>query len=175
MAKKIICESCGTIFEYNIAKEFENCPVCGASFEEEEENMELEEEESEDAVMYFDQIMIFKEDPEYNSVRVYCGECGTGNAKEIIFFDELVDKEYVTLKKDVVLKCRGCGREHKPRKIKYRLKDEYIQLPHCPVCNSVMLKKITRGRKIIAAAALGAFAVPYTSKTYECGNCGHLF
>lgn len=29
---KIICEKCGTEFKFEIAKDFECCPVCGASF-----------------------------------------------------------------------------------------------------------------------------------------------
>ena len=48
MAKKIICESCGTIFEYKIAKDFEVCPVCKASFDDDvEESIELDEDADE--------------------------------------------------------------------------------------------------------------------------------
>lgn len=180
MAKKIICESCGTIFEYKIAKDFEFCPVCKASFDDDtEESIELDEDadELEEAVMYFDEIAsTYKDRPEYNGVRAYCNECGKGNSLDLNMFDELVDKDHVTLKKDVVVKCRGCGREHKPRKIMYKRKDQYApRLPRCPVCNSAMLKKITAGNKLIAAATLGTFAIPYTSKTFECKNCGHRF
>lgn len=179
MAKKIICESCGTIFEYKIAKDFEVCPVCKASFDDDvEESIELDEDadELEEAVMYFDQIMIFKSKPEYNHVFAYCQICKKTCDLDLDMFDELVDKDHVTLKKDAVVKCRGCGREHKPRKIMYKLKDHYApRLPRCPVCNSAMLKKITVGNKLVAAAALGAFAIPYTGKTYECKDCGHRF
>lgn len=35
--KKIICESCGTIFKFETVKEAKNCPVCGVSFDEEED------------------------------------------------------------------------------------------------------------------------------------------
>ena len=179
MAKKIICESCGTIFEYKIAKDFEVCPVCKASFDDDtEESIELDEDADElkNAVMYFDQIMIFENEPEYSNVNAYCKECGYNNSLDLNKFDELVDKDHVTLKKDVVVKCRGCGREHRPRKIMYKRKDQYApRLPRCPVCNSAMLKKITAGNKLVAAATLGSFAIPYTNKTFECKDCGHRF
>ena len=45
MAKKIICESYGTIFPFDRVKDMD---------------------ESEEELMYFDQIMIFQEDPELN-------------------------------------------------------------------------------------------------------------
>lgn len=37
MGKKIICESCGTIFPFEKAKDFTVCPVCNASFDDREE------------------------------------------------------------------------------------------------------------------------------------------
>ena len=126
--------------------------------------------------MYFDEIMIFENEPEYNHVCVYCGECGKDNSLEVDKFDKLIDKEYVILKKDVTVKCRGCSKEHKPRKILYKRKDNYAPpLPRCPVCNSVMLKKIKTSSKFLAAAAIGAFALPYNSKTFECKDCGYRF
>lgn len=36
MGKKIVCESCGTIFPFERAKDFTVCPVCNASFDDEE-------------------------------------------------------------------------------------------------------------------------------------------
>lgn len=34
MGKKIVCESCGTIFPFEKAKDFTVCPVCNASFDD---------------------------------------------------------------------------------------------------------------------------------------------
>lgn len=175
---KVICESCGTIFKAEAVSGMSCCPVCGASFDDSEEEIDLEVNVSEDeeGLMYFDQIMIFEERPDLNNVNAYCKECGTNNSPSPELFDKLVDKKYVILKKDVILTCRGCGKEHKPRKILYKRKDHYAPpLPRCPVCNSVMLKRISAGSKFLAAATLGAFAIPYNSKTYECKNCGHRF
>lgn len=177
---KVVCENCGTSFLYNVAKNMVTCPVCGENLwgDEEIDNPENSsvQKESDDGLMYFDEIMMFKDEPEYNNVCVYCGECGNDNSLEVDRFDKLVDKEYVILKKDITLKCRGCGKEHKPRKILYKLKDSYAPpLPRCPLCNSAMLKKIKTSSKVLAAATVGVFALPYNSKTFECKDCGYRF
>lgn len=174
----ITCESCGSSFPFDRVKNMDKCPVCGASFDDEKEDMgELQEEMEEPSLMYFDEIATsYRECPELNGVSVYCGECKEFNDLELDKFEKLVDKEYVILKKDVVLKCRGCGKEHKPRKILYKKKDNYAPpLPRCPICNSLMLKKITKTSKFVAAATLGSFALPYNSKTFECKSCGYRF
>lgn len=179
---KLTCESCGSSFPLDRVKDMKVCPVCGKSlWDEEIENVDSEDaepksDESEDGLMYFDEIMIFEKKPEYNNVNAYCKECGYNNSPELGLFEKLVDKEFVVLKPNVVLKCEGCGKEHKPRKILYKRKDHYASpLPRCPVCNSAMLKKITTGSKFLAAATIGAFALPYNSKTFECKDCGYRF
>ena len=40
MGKKIVCESCGTIFPFEKAKNMTECPVCGAAFDEDEPKQE---------------------------------------------------------------------------------------------------------------------------------------
>ena len=177
---KITCGECGTVFEYKVAKDFESCPVCGASFDDEEGNVgdksDSKENNAGEAVMYFDEIVIFENEPEYNHVSVYCGECKEFNDLELDQFDKIIDKQYVLLKDGITVTCRGCGKEHTARKILYKKKDHYAPpLPRCPVCNSAMLKKITRGSKIMAAATLGTFSLPYNSKTFECKDCGYRF
>ncbi|WP_289201182.1 hypothetical protein, partial [Phocaeicola sartorii] len=111
-----------------------------------------------------------------SNVNAYCCECGENNSLELDKFDKLADKEYVILKEGITVKCRGCGKEHKPRKIMYKRKDHYAPpLPRCPVCNSAMLKKIKTSSKFLAAATVGMFALPYNSKTFECKDCGYRF
>lgn len=125
-------------------------------------------------MMYFDQIMIFDDEPEYNGVSAYCADCGKSNSLDLELFDELVDKDHVTLKDDVTVKCRGCGKVHEDRKIDYKQKNKtVVNIPRCPICQSTNLKKISTGSKIFAAATMGGFAIPYTSKTFECKNCGY--
>lgn len=177
---KITCENCGTIYQYGVVKDMATCPVCGENLWEDEETEGMEDsniqEEAEEGLMYFSEIMIFEKEPEYNHVCVYCGGCGKDNSLELDNFDKLVDEEYVILKEGIKVTCRGCGKEHKPRKILYQEKESYEPpLPSCPVCHSFMLKKIKAGSKIIAAATLGSFALPYNSKTYECKDCGYRF
>lgn len=177
---KVVCESCGTSYKYEMVKDMASCPVCGKSLWENEEtectdNSNIQEE-TEEGLMYFDEVMIFEDEPEYNHVRVYCGECGESNIQETNKFDKLVDKDYVILKEGITVTCRGCGKEHKPRKILYKRKDSYAPpLPRCPLCNSAMLKKIKTSSKVLAAATVGVFALPYNSKTFECKDCGYRF
>lgn len=177
---KVICESCGTSYKYEVAKGMITCPVCGENLWDNEE-IEVPEnssgqKESEDGLMYFDQIMIFEKEPEYSGVMTYCSECGQIDSLDLDLFDKLVDKEYVILKESITVTCRGCGKEHKPRKIFYKRKDSYApSRPRCPVCNSAMLKKIKTSSKVLAAATVGVFALPYNSKTFECKDCGYRF
>ena len=175
---KITCEKCSTEFKFEIAKDFESCPVCGVSFDDKDTDNgdSLQEDDSDDAVMYFDEIVIFKNAPKHNHVFVYCEKCKETDALGLDLFEELVDKNYVTLKEGITVKCKKCGKEHTARKILYKKKEHYAPpLPRCPACNSAMLKKITKGSKIMAAATLGTFALPYNSKTFECKDCGYRF
>ncbi len=177
---KIVCENCGTSYKYEIAKSMEICPVCRKNLWDNEENDDAGnssiQEEPEDGLMYFDQIMIFEKKPENSGVLTYCNECKQMDSLDLDLFDKIVDKEYVILKEDITLTCRGCGKEHKPRKILYKSKDSYAPpLPRCPACNSMILKKISTGSKVLAAATVGVFALPYNSKTFECKNCGYRF
>ena len=129
---KVICEACGSSFPLERVKELKVCPVCVESlWDEEIENdsnvvVGLNSDESESGLMYFDEIATsYKECPELNGVYAYCRECGKGNSLELDKFKKLVDKEYVILKDNITVTCRGCGKEHKPRKILYKRKDHY--------------------------------------------------
>lgn len=46
---KIICDKCGTEYKFEIAKDLENCPVCGASMEDDSGHEESLVEEDEQA------------------------------------------------------------------------------------------------------------------------------
>lgn len=174
---KVICESCGSSFPLERVKELKNCPVCGETLWDEQTGNDNENNSGiEGGLMYFDEIVEFNDEPEYSHVSVYCGECKAFNDLALDKFDKLLDKKYVMLKDGVTIICRECGKEHKPRKILYKKKDDYAPpLPRCPLCNSAMLKKITAGSKVLAAASIGVFALPYNSKTFECKDCGYRF
>lgn len=183
MTKKIICESCGAILPFEKVKDMSACPVCNALFDDEGEGVDNGEtaqdvvEDQDEGLMYFSEIMTsFKDKPQYNGVIAYCSECKTINHLELDKFDKLVDCEYVILKQGLTIKCKGCGKEHKPKKILYKKKNNYTPpRPHCPACGSIVLKKIKTSSKVLAAATVGVFALPYNSKTFECQNCGYRF
>ena len=56
---KIICNKCGTEYKFEIAKDLENCPVCGASMMEDDEishgelPVEKDEQDAEKKVYYY--------------------------------------------------------------------------------------------------------------------------
>lgn len=43
---KVICEKCGTEYKFDIAKNFESCPVCGASFSDDGDSAEEQREKT---------------------------------------------------------------------------------------------------------------------------------
>lgn len=47
--------------------------------------------------------------------------------------------------------------------------------PHCPVCNSTSLSKITTTKKVTKIAAFGIFGMGDNGKTWKCNNCGSKF
>ncbi|MDE7207948.1 MAG: hypothetical protein K2N90_12475, partial [Lachnospiraceae bacterium] len=104
MAKKIICESCGTVFKFELAKDMDVCPVCGASLNDDDEDMEEDSSDEDEGLMYFDILDIFDERPQNSNVRVYCTECGEFDLLDLELFDTFIAKQYVILKPDVILK-----------------------------------------------------------------------
>lgn len=180
MGKTVLCENCRSTFRESVLADRDDpdtCPVCGASLLGDCADMEniisAETDDDDDILMYFTEI---NKDTKPNNVEVYCRYCKESYWIGFDKFDKLVDGKYVLLKKGVVLKCSECGEEHYSRRILYKKKNPYPPLlPHCPVCNSIMLKKISTGSKFLAAATMGAFALPYNTKTYECQNCGYMF
>lgn len=43
---KVVCEQCGTEYKFEIAKNFESCPVCGASFSDDGDSVESQKEKT---------------------------------------------------------------------------------------------------------------------------------
>ena len=68
------------------------CPVCGESLWGTEGNEgagnSSVQEEPEDGLMYFDEIVEYEDAPEYSHVSVYCGECKEFNSLELDKFDK---------------------------------------------------------------------------------------
>ncbi len=193
---KVRCKSCGMSYEYDLAKTLEKCRACGRPLWDEkgekerdenqrdkkekgenENNRNVVQEElrkSKDSKIHFNQVHYPDSEME-GFIRIQCAECF-----RIGYLDlndaEIIEEKYIKIKKGVNIQCKGCNYKHGYSYLTYAQTIATAPpLPRCPVCNSPMLKKITTGSKILAAAAVGAFALPYNSKTYECKNCGYRF
>ena len=74
-----------------------------------------------------------------------------------------------------MLNVKAAEKNKSQEKFKEKDRSSGVAIPSCPVCGSIVLKKISLTSKVMATAALGVFANPYNSKTYECKNCGYKF
>lgn len=127
-------------------------------------------------MLYFDEIVIYKDEPEYSNVGAYCDECGRSNLVTMNKIAEIVEEKYVIVKDGISLKCKDCGKIHEGNKILYKPKSRpFTYIPRCPICQSSNLKKISAGSKALAAITVGSYAIPYVAKTFECKNCGYKF
>lgn len=207
MGKKIICESCGTIFPFDKAKDFTVCPVCNASFDDGDDNetsshdgefsfgegVELGENDSfdEDKIDFWwysirepGQVW---EGIAYKNGKVFtnCAKCGNfvGSAPYPI----ARTKDYLLIDRRFEDKCSHCGNELKnhilskrpadwvdPRKRELWTKD-YVNVPKCPICSSIKIRKISLTNKAASTMAFGVLAAGHVSKTYKCDTCGAKF
>lgn len=190
MGKKIVCESCGTVFPFEKAKDFTVCPVCNASFDDEVDNGDsthdgTEKIDLDHPDMYFYDIDD-EEDEENEELRdVWC-QCTTCREVNTIPCNQfkIFKKKYVKLKDDIEICCKGCGKlvtnpiiPKRPdgwRELNMWEKD-YDNLPKCPICHSTKIHKISMTNKAASALTFGIFAVGHVSKTYKCDVCGSKF
>ncbi|WP_206459466.1 hypothetical protein [Anaerovorax sp. IOR16] len=56
-----------------------------------------------------------------------------------------------------------------------REEEERKHIPHCPICGSANVHKISLGNKVGAAAIFNVFSIGHISKTFKCKNCGAKF
>lgn len=176
---KIVCEKCGTEYKFEIAKNFESCPVCGASFSDEnlaieKDNLSNELEKANQSKMHVNEVH-YQDNQMEGFIRIQCKQC-----LDMLYIDiddaEIIKDSYVKLKSECKVECEKCGYKHASSYLTYcETVSKAPPLPRCPVCNSAMLKKITTGSKFLAAATVGMFALPYNSKTFECKDCGYRF
>jgi hypothetical protein len=48
-------------------------------------------------------------------------------------------------------------------------------IPHCPVCSSTNIQKISGASKVGKAALFGVFSLGSISKQFKCNSCGYKF
>ncbi len=189
MGMKIICE-CGSSFPLEKVKGLKACPICGASFDdfnngEDSANEDAEKIDLEHPDMYFYSIDSEDKYEDQNRRKVYCQctSCRKVNVIPYIKFD-VIKSEYLQLKKDLDLKCKGCGKEvtnltipERPegwRELNMWEKD-YEHQPKCPICSSTKIHKISMTNKAASIVTFGILATGHVSKTYKCDVCGSKF
>lgn len=189
MGKKIVCESCGTIFPFEKAKDFTVCPVCNASFDDEDNEISTHDEKEKIDLdhpdMYFysidDEDMY--EDKSWRRIWCQCTSCR--EASSILYSNfSIINSEYVKLKDGIEIHCKECGKAVTNPVIPKRpdgwreldmWKKDYDNLPKCPICHSTKIHKISMTNKAVSALTFGVLAAGHVSKTYKCDICGSKF
>lgn len=190
MSKKIVCESCGTIFPFEKAKDFIVCPVCNASFDDEENETYFAHDEKEKIDLDHPDMYYYSIDSEdmykdKNLRDIWC-DCTTCRKVNTIAYNKfgLINSEYVRLKDGIEIRCKGCGKVVTNPVIPKRpdgwreldmWKKDYDNLPKCPICHSTKIHKISMTNKAVSALTFGVLAAGHVSKTYKCDICGSKF
>ncbi len=196
MGKKIVCESCGTIFPFEKAKDMTECPVCGAAFDEEEpkqekplsfgDGVELGPYDSfdEDKIDFWwyeiDEPGTFGA-TDSGSTYTTCAKCNwlVGSATYPIARTE----DYVLISSKYHSRCRHCGNELKNHILSKRPEDwvnpkkqiisfnEPKNTPKCPTCSSTNIRKLSATSKLVDVAVWGVLSRK-AHKQWHCDNCG---
>lgn len=201
--EKVVCESCGTSFLYNVIKDMEVCPVCGKPLwsQDDEESINLDEELSFGEGVELGENDSFDEDKidfwwysirepgtlddsDMGGVGITCTTCGhlSGTSYPIAKTDS-----FLLLDARGYAKCSNCKKELKnhilskrpenwvdPRKCDMWVKD-YENIPKCPICSSTKIHKISLTNKAASAVVFGVLSAGHVSKTYKCDTCGAKF
>lgn len=196
---KVVCESCGTSFLYNVVKDMEICPVCGKPLWSQEDKDVISHDEKpsfgEDVVLgendSFDEDKI---DFWWYSIRepgtldisdmgglgITCTTCGhlSGTSYPIS-----KTGNFLLLDPRGYAKCSNCKKELKnhilskrpeswvdPRKRDMWVKD-YENIPKCPTCSSTKIRKISATSKAASVAMWGVLSRK-VHKQWHCDTCG---
>ncbi len=181
MGKKIVCESCGTIFPFEKAKDMTECPVCGSDFDMNSSSCDtINKDEFDNPDLYFYSIdSDMYDDPNLWDVWCQCTSCRKVNTIAYDLFDT-IGEEFLILKKGLNLKCEGCGKPFtkiivpkRPdgwRKLNAWEKDAE-NIPKCPTCSSTNIRKLSATSKLVDVAVWGVLSRK-AHKQWHCDNCG---
>jgi len=192
------CEVCGNVYdEFDSCRDDITCEICGATLDEDDmtaikyaELSDIEKDQYDEQLLTkiknspFFQENLFQE---YNSLET--GEFWSG------FRVDKWEKLYTIQKHiDNVKRWRRENEPFKPfnpidrqkavestrSKVEWQMKMEQQQknnnIPHCPICNSTNIKKITLSKRAMKTVVFGIIgAVDDSGKTYQCNNCGSKF
>jgi hypothetical protein len=103
---------------------------------------------------------------EGDAIKYRCERCNKNVVMKIMFAPE-----------GMLGKCCSCKSFITLKKNENYISEIPIQnVPKCPTCGSVNIKKITLGSRAVKTAVFGVIgAVDDAGKTYKCGNCGSKF
>lgn len=187
---KVVCEKCESSFKYENVKDMDCCPVCGEPFDSHADtNISTNEKPDMESFshpdLYFYSIDSEDKYEDKSWRRIYCQCTSCKEANSILYSKfSVINSEYVKLKDDMEICCKGCGKAvtnliipKRPegwRELNMWEKD-YKNLPKCPICSSTKVHKISMTNKAASALTFGIFAVGHVSKTYKCDICGAKF
>lgn len=196
MGKKVICDTCETVFKEELVKDLKACPVCGEPWDDVEdteskneelsfgEGVELGENDSfdEDKIDFWWYNISGNADDGYTGIT--CKKCGAHSGTS---YPITIKNDYILLDPRVRQSCNKCGNEMKnhilskrpsnwvdPREREMWVRD-YTNMPKCPICGSVKIHKISMTNKAASALTFGVLALGHISQTYKCDICGSKF
>lgn len=199
MGKKVICDTCETVFKEEIVKDLKACPVCGSPWDDVEdteskdeelsfgEGVELGENDSfdEDKIDFWWYKIDEPSESGRGSVHTNCAKCG--NFVGSMPYPVARNGNYLLIDSRWDDNCSKCGNEMKNHILSKRPSDwvdpreremwvrDYTNMPKCPICGSVKIHKISMTNKAASALTFGVLALGHISKTYKCDICGSKF
>lgn len=127
---KIICEKCGTEYKFEVAKNFECCPVCGASFSDDGDSVDKEREKTK---WYY-----YKGITETLTTTLYDDE-------EPLYTFDAVDMQDAERQLKEVLPNSTLLNDESPEKI------------HCPRCRSTEIRLVPRKYSLLTGFATNKY------------------
>ena len=107
------------------------------------------------------------------------------DGNSVLAMKNMKDKYSLEFKEAVMLKNIIENTHEIPSKFDSTVKEQYEKTlinnkpcsntPHCPICNSTNLSKITTTKKVAKIVAFGIFGMGDNGKTWKCNNCGSKF
>lgn len=196
----MICESCGSSFPLERVKNLENCPVCGKPLWSQEDNNGISDHNEElsfgDGVELgendsFDEDKIdfwwysirepgTLDDSDTGGLGITCTTCGhlSGTSYPISRTGN-----FLLLDPRGYAKCSNCKKELKNHVLSKRPESwvdprkrdmwatDYENLPKCPTCSSIKIRKISVTSKAASVAMWGVLSRK-VHKQWHCDTCG---
>lgn len=107
---------------------------------------------------------------ENDIIRYYCKNCNKNVAMRITFNPKGIIGKCPSCKENIILKKNENYIPEEPQT------QSTYNIPKCPICQSINIKKITFTSRAVKTVFFGAIgAIDDAGKTYRCENCGSKF